>query len=112
MFQFDDVLITSDPSSGYIATECNAPHFAIFANIFQTFAKKNEYYLKCSSHRLSRSEAGGGFVELRVSQLALDPENNNQVRGVACAQNWYNYAKQHLTAHKSIFGHKIGMLFK
>ena len=41
MFQDDDVLITSDPSSGYIATECNAPHFAIFANIFQTFAKKS-----------------------------------------------------------------------
>ena len=89
MFQFDDVLITSDPSSGYIATECNAPHFAIFANIYQTFAKKNVYYLKCSSHRLSRSEAGGGFVELRVSQLALDPENNNQARGVARAQNWH-----------------------
>ena len=100
MFQFDDVLITSDPSSGYIATvECNAPHFAIFANIFKLLPK-NVYYLKCSSHRLSRSEAGGGFVELRVSKLALDPENNNQVRGVARAQNWHKYAKQHLPAKK------------
>ena len=88
MFQADDVLITSDPSSGYIATECNAPHFAIFANIFQTFAEK------CSSHRLSRSEARGGFVELRVSQLALDPGNNNQVRGVARAQNGHKCALQ------------------
>ena len=79
----------------------NAMHHTLqYLLIFFKLLPKNVYYLKCSSHRLSGSEAGGGFVELRVSKLALDPENNNQARGVACAQNWHKYAKQHLPSKK------------
>ena len=64
-------------------------HTLQYLQIFSKLLQK-----KCSSHRLSRSEARGGFVKLRVTQLALDPGNNNQVRGVARAQNGHKYALQ------------------